>query len=155
MKYVTLVFVIILGVVAPVTRATIGDTEQQVLVSHLGQKIDRSTIDEKAKVIVFTTKDEQYAVGILDGRVESEVFTKNDDSKLDESFVIGTLRSYKEVWFPVDCSPHCAAAMSGDGSFLAKIGEAKDIHKKNAFWVFTDAWRRYAQSKHVTPQITL
>ena len=115
--------------------------------SHLGTEISRSTINEHAKVIVFTDSGKQYAAGILDGKVESEIYTTTEDTEPDKGFVLGVLHGYQEVWFPVACTNDCAAVVSADLQYFARIGSSKELNKKYVFWVFTEAWRKFAAER--------
>ncbi len=146
MKNLILIFVTFLGLQMSQVYAKIGDTETEVLESHFGARTDRSTINERAHVVVFYTDKTQYAVGILDGKVESEIYTTFEDAKPDQSFVLGVLHGYKEIWYPVGCDNSCAAVMSDDGKMFSRIGASKELNKKYVFWVFTDAWRTFALS---------
>jgi hypothetical protein len=135
--------------VAPLTHARLGDTEEQIKVKNAGLKLNEDDFDSRAKVVVFTDFDQgvQYAVGILDGKVECETYTNVDDCKPDKEFVLNTIHSYAEVWFPVTCDKDCIAIMSADGLYFAKIGASKELRKRNVFWVFSDAWLQFAKSK--------
>lgn len=145
-------FVTILGLVASPIHAKIGDTETEVKVANAGLKTDESDIDKRAKVVVFTNYDKgtQYAVGVLDGKVESEIFTRLDDTPPDKAFVLGTLTALTEIWEPIPCDGDCAAVVSADKMYFSRIGNSKELRKNYVFWIFSDTWRRYAIGKKQT-----
>jgi hypothetical protein len=135
----------VLGLVAPVTHANLGDTEEQIKVRNAGLKIDEANIDARSSVIVFTDTNQgtQITAGILDGFVEREIFTNFDDCEPDFQFVSDTIHTYAEVWFPIGCDADSAAVMSANGKYFSLIGPSDVLRKKYAFSVFTDAWMNH------------
>ena len=149
MKKLILIFVVaIFSLVASPIHARIGDTETEVKVNHAGYQIAEDCIDDRSKVVVFTDDKSQYAVAILDGKVECETFTNADDSKLSEDFILSILHSYAEVWFPARCSGDgCLAAISADGKYVSKYAPSKVLGKQNVFTVFTETWWEFSKTK--------
>ena len=127
--------------------AGLGDTEKQILVQRpAALEVTSDTIDDRSKVILIKDVAVDYAVGILDGKCEIEVYNYKDDARFTSTFVEDALKQYGHEWIPIDCNEDvCVAAMTVDGKYFAKLGPSKALHKQNVLSVFTKKWGLYAK----------